>query len=250
MTRPMNRRELPQWIVASTIGGLAMLGCRASSPGGTPIAPLPIGTVLDEANRAQEENAEAAKLIVYMHEFELNVPFSITGEMAHTEKFAGVPRDIARGFRLTPFGQDHVRQIARELTDGTGDNKLVVVERSNTSKNWITQHRYPVHWNTELDNHRRQLVVESLTALGVERANEKVQIAPAFPEGLSSQEAAAAYMRSRTSNSSGGSGGGQQGRGGNGSGIGGSFGSGSGPYGGGNVGGTGFGSQTGGSASF
>src|SRR5690606_12323962 len=37
-----------------------------------PPAPTPLGTHVDQFNRIQEENAEAAKFIVYQHEFKLN----------------------------------------------------------------------------------------------------------------------------------------------------------------------------------
>ena len=51
---------------------MVLAGCRALPPGGSPITPMPLGSVVDEANRMQEENAEPAKFIVYVHEFELN----------------------------------------------------------------------------------------------------------------------------------------------------------------------------------
>ena len=47
-------------------------GCNISPPGGAPVQPITLGTVTDEINRMQEENAEFAKLIIYMHEFEIN----------------------------------------------------------------------------------------------------------------------------------------------------------------------------------
>ncbi len=240
MNLPLNRREIPAMLLASTLGGVTIFGCHTSPPSGVPIAPLPLGSIVDQVNQTQEDNAEAAKFIVYMHEFELNVPFSISRELASTDEFRDVPREFARGFRLTPYGQDHVRQIARylrrtanEADDGTVSYPTnVVVERSNTSKRWLTKFRYPVHWNTELDEFRRKLIVESLLALDVQEADYIVQIAPAFPEGLHSQEAASAYSSSRSSGGRNRGAGGQGGQGsggfggGFGGGIGGGFGSG------------------------
>lgn len=206
-----------------------VLGCRHSPPSGSPINATPLGMVLDEANRIQEDNAEAAKFIVYVHEFELNQPFKLDRELIGTPQYKNVPEELQRGFRLNLYGQDHVRQIARHLQQGTFQQ--VVVERSESSRAWMSKYRYPVHWNPTLDEHRRKLVVQALELLGVERANELVHIAPAFPFGLDSDEAARAYQSSRIN----GQGGGRNTGGGGGGGYGG------GGYGGGGFGGGGFG---------
>lgn len=172
------------------------IGCRTQPSGGSPITATPLGMAVDVANSVQEENAEPAKFIVYMHEFELNQPFEIPSEIANSEDYQGVPPEFARGFRLNPFGQDHVRRIASEVLKGM--RYPVVVERSDTSKRWTTLYRFPVHWNPELDEHRRQVVVEALGALGVERASELVHIAPAFPQGRRASEAAQSNNNGRS----------------------------------------------------
>ena len=181
-------------------------GCRLQPPGGAPLQPGPLGSVVDEANRTQEENAEAAKFIIYMHEFEPNTP-------NHAELFREQPaiagefefqtQDRVEGFRLNPAGQDHVRQIARSLIATQSHEsdpnyvpyRLVVVQRSDTSKRWQTVHRNPVHFNDKVDQARRQVVVNALTLLGVSYAEQTVVVAPAFPEGLNASEASEAYSR-------------------------------------------------------
>lgn len=204
--KPRISYRLSQFSICLTVIALLSLGCRLQPPGGTPIEPGLLGTVVDQANRTQEENAEAAKFIVYMHEFEPNTPNHaelLRGEAALPDEFKYQTQDRIQGFRLNPDGQDHVRQIARYLIANqsiySGEeyvpHRLVVVERSDTSKRWRTVHRFPVHYNDELDAARRNVVVSALTALGVANADEIVVVAPAFPEGLNSDEASQAYGR-------------------------------------------------------
>ena len=175
-------------------------GCLIQPPGGAPITPRPLGSVVDEANMTQEANAEIAKLIVYTHEFEVNEQ----NDQFHPDRdqqkkidssfnYRSEPR--VRGIRLNPYGQDHLRQIARILSHYSSPNLAVIVERSETSKKWLTKHRYPVHFNDELDEIRRQIVVAGLSTLGIENAEEMVVIAPAFTTGLNANEAATAYRR-------------------------------------------------------
>ncbi len=186
-----------------------LLGCRATPPAGSPMQPAPLGHVVDEANRRQEENAEAAKLIVYTHEFELNKPRRKSPtpwqeEMDLNDK--GIVRESLEphGFRLNEYGVEHVQQIAASLLGTQPGDRTVIIERSETSKHWNTLYHYPVHFNQRLDAERRQVVVDALRALGVEEPERSVVIAPAFPEGLESTEAIQAYVRTRQ-NSNGGS---------------------------------------------
>ena len=206
--------------VAVGVVAIAVLGCRALPPGGAPITPMPLGSVVDEANRLQEDNAEAAKFIVYCHEFELNKPFELPAEYTKSKQYEGIPEFILRGFRLNPHGQDHVKRIAYEL--GRGTFSQVVVERSETSRQWITKFRFPVHWNSQLDEHRRQIVIDSLRVFGIQDPESIVVIAPAYPFGLDAGEAGQAYQQSLFNNSGGGGGGfGGGGLGGGGGGFGG-----------------------------
>lgn len=174
----------------------SLLGCHVHPPGGNVIQPQTLGASVDEANRQQEENAELAKMIVYSHEFEsnLNDAPTGTGDESEQENFRYVPAQRPRGFRLTPDGQDHVRQIAKVLVDhGDAFQTPVIIERSRTSKHWDTKHHYPVHFNDELDAMRREVVVAALFNLGVANAEDLVIVAPAFPTGLSAVESGAAY---------------------------------------------------------
>lgn len=214
----MRRSQINMAGLQLTLGVLVVLdlmmlaGCRALPPGGSPIVPVPLGSVVDEANRMQEENAEPAKFIVYCHEFELNKPFELPNDIADSPEFQRVPQSILRGFRLNPFGQDHVKMIAYELSQGSYPQ--VVVERSRTSKQWLTRHRYPVHWNAELDEHRRQIVIAALESFGVQDPAKMVVVAPAYPFGLDAEEAAQAYQTTLFNNSGSGGGGGRGGGGG------------------------------------
>lgn len=201
-------RSVSSWavVLVSLLGGN---GCRVQQPGGVPISAEPLGSVVDQANLLQERNAEDAKLVVYAHEFELNQPI-------RADETEAVPRsskqgfeyefeDFVRGFRLTPYGQDHVRQIANILLTQSTDiadpevgiaMRNVVVERSETSRRWKTNHHYPVHFNPQLDDLRRRIVVDALLDFGVADAEQRVLIGPAFSEGLNATEAARAYVRS------------------------------------------------------
>jgi hypothetical protein len=190
--------------VSMMVATAALVGCHAQPPGGSPIETIMLGSTLDEINRQQEENAEAAKFVIYMHEFEINIPLTHpNGTESQVEDFEFIAPERVRGFRLTPYGEDHVARIAYELVmeQQSGANHWpmwdVVIERSETSRVWDTRHHYPVHFNPELDEARRQTVVAALTAFGVQNADELVVVAPAFSEGMEAGEAAAAYGSSR-----------------------------------------------------
>ncbi len=179
-------------ISASALGAIMVVGgCKMPQPLGTPIQAPPLGSVVDEANRIQEENAEFAKLIVYIHEFELNQPREHIDPPWTTNDVGSTNTREARGFRLNDYGMDHIRKIARQLQSGI--SQVVVVERSESSKHWDTLHQYPVHLNPELDEQRRQVVVAALESLGVPHADEVVIVATAFPAGQHSSEASQAY---------------------------------------------------------
>lgn len=167
-----------------TTGGLTLalvaaglVGCQSYGRI-EPAPPTMLGASVDEMNRTQELNAEAAKYVIYQHEFEPNF---IAGK---GEKDA---------WKLNGYGEDHVKQIAANLL--RGDELPVVVERSQTSPKPGTDYEYPVHFNDELDEKRRRCVVAALTAMGVADAESRVVVAPSFSEGLTSGEAASAYQR-------------------------------------------------------
>jgi len=180
-------------------------GCRYIQPArGTPInKDAGLGSVVDQVNQQQEENAEASKFVLYEHEFEVNVPLAHPEDGEVEEKFQYQPEERLRGFRMTPLGEMHLMQIAeyivaRQMHQYDYRPRWgVVVERSTSSKRWETKHRYPVHFNPELDEARRQTVVMALTGLGVQNADQMVVVAPAFAEGLEAPVAAGTYIRSR-----------------------------------------------------
>jgi len=141
--------------------------------------PRPLGAQLNEINELQAENAEASKYVIYEHECSLP---------------SGDDYRLADAWRLNEAGEDHVKRIAVNLK--RGDGFPVVVERSQISPKVESEFHYAIHGNEELDLKRRAVVVAALQAMGVEDADDRVVIAPAFAEGLSGAEANAAYNRS------------------------------------------------------
>ncbi|MFO0903514.1 MAG: hypothetical protein U0939_10965 [Pirellulales bacterium] len=181
--------------------GLGLVGCRWPEYVDT-TPPPPLGSGVDQIMKTQEENAEAWKYTVYMHEFELNE--------------VDVDGNNIGGWRLNEAGEDHVRQIAVNMK--RGDQYPVVIERSDTSAKPGTRFNYPVHYNDALDSKRRQVVVAVLTSMGVPDADRRVIVAPAASEGIEATAAAREYGNSlnRNSGRGGGMGGGMGGMGGGG----------------------------------
>jgi len=151
------------------------IGCKSPKGAGV-VAPdyPPLGTQHDEIMMQQEINAEASKYVVYSHEFD------------------DLDKD-GPGWKLTAYGEDHVKQIAVNLQ--RGDEFPVMLERSQISIQEGTEFEYPVHFNEALDSKRRQVLVASLEALGVADADERVVVGPAFAEGITGTEASRAYTR-------------------------------------------------------
>lgn len=162
--------------LASTTGlGLAVvMGCSAKNA--VVNAPAPLGAEIDQMMMQQEMNAEAAKFVVYMHEFELN-RVDLQGR--------------EHGWRLNDDGEDHVKQIAAQIHNGV--SYPVVIERNRTSVKPGTDFEYPVHLDESLDERRRMVVVASLQRMGIADAEDRVVVAPAFSEGYTGPEAARAY---------------------------------------------------------
>jgi len=116
--------------------------------------PFPIGQVTDSFWETQQTNAEAADFLFYDHEFRGN-----TAELA-------------------PGAKKHLEQVALRLEHVPFP---VVIEES------------PHDARPDLDQARRQTIVEQLARLGVVNSEERVIVAGAFPEGYTAQEAEAAY---------------------------------------------------------
>ncbi|MEX2175684.1 MAG: hypothetical protein WD872_15070, partial [Pirellulaceae bacterium] len=116
--------------------------------------PFPVGQVTDAFWETQQTNAEAADFVFYDHEFRGN-----TAELA-------------------PGAKKHLEQVALRLAHVPFP---VVVEQS------------PHNGRPELDQARREQIVEQLARIGVENVSERVVVANAFAEGITAQEAEDAY---------------------------------------------------------
>lgn len=156
-------RPRPIW-VAWGIGLLLLVGCHTpkvsheAKMGPAYDRPFPLGQVTDSHWETMQTNAEAADFIFYDHEF-----------VGQTEQ-------------LTPLGRKHLLSVALRLEHVPFP---IVVEES------------PRGENPQLDESRRQAVVNQLAQLGLDRqmVQSRVVVAPAFSEGLSAIEGEAAYYR-------------------------------------------------------
>jgi hypothetical protein len=116
--------------------------------------PFPLGQASDSFWETQQTNAEAADFVFYDHEFR-----GSTAELA-------------------PGGKKHLEQVALRLEHVPFP---VVIEQS------------PHNSRPELDQQRRQTLVEQLGRLGLPNAEERVVVANAFPEGYTGIEAEGSY---------------------------------------------------------
>jgi hypothetical protein len=135
----------------------------------------PNGTISRAVWGEQQDRAEAAKFVVYDHEFK------------------------NRSTRLNNAGEDHVKQIASVIQSGV--QLPVVVERS-MNKPSGGKHGYPVDPDPELDNQRRDMIVTALNQMGIQNAEELVVVAPAFAPHATGFEAEAAYQSGLAGNRS------------------------------------------------
>jgi hypothetical protein len=141
-------------------GGGGLFGRRSyRGPGAD--RPFPVGQVSDSFWETQETNAEAADFIFYDHEFRGN-----TAE-------------------LSPGAKKHLMQVALRLEHVPFP--VVIEESPGTHSPADTAFR------RELDQARRQTIVEQLARLGVGNIEERVIIANAFPEGYTGIESEGSY---------------------------------------------------------
>ncbi|WP_197440747.1 hypothetical protein [Thalassoglobus neptunius] len=138
------------------------------------ITPQPLGTLSDPVWQQQESNAEASDFVIYEHEWNGN----------------SVDLNLA--------GKDHVKQIAARIESTPYP---VIIERSSMSIDPESEFRYPVNNNRELDEHRRQLIVDALTAMGMYEAENRVVVGPALTPGFTGPQAQRAYARGMSSQS-------------------------------------------------
>jgi hypothetical protein len=149
-------------LILGSLALAALTGCHHSAKHGNggsyagPGAdrPFPIGQVTDSFWETQQTNAEAADFIFYDHEFRGNT--------------AG----------LSPGAKQHLEQVALRLEHVPFP---VVIEQS-------LHNAHP-----ELDEARRQTIVEQLARIGVPSAEERVVVANAFPEGYTGIESENSY---------------------------------------------------------
>ncbi|HEX8201537.1 MAG TPA: hypothetical protein VF590_13715 [Isosphaeraceae bacterium] len=126
----------------------------ASAPG----APGALGRISDEIFLTQELNAEASDFVLPEHEF------------------------LGATARLSPGGEDHLRQIAARARAGAPFP--VIVQRGASGVRPGDPSAYPVHPDPALDALRREVVARALAALGVAEADRRVVVAPALAPGF------------------------------------------------------------------
>ncbi len=162
----MSQRQTLTTFVATAALLLALNGCKhdANYVGAYP--PASLGTISDPIWERQEANAEASDFVVHEHEF------------------------VANTTTLNAAGEVHVKQIAARIANVPFP---VAVEPSSMTVREGTKHEFPIHGNLALDMNRREIVVRSLTALGVEDAEQRVVVAPPIAPGFEYPEAERAY---------------------------------------------------------
>jgi hypothetical protein len=147
-------------LILGSLALAAITGCHHSAKSGGSYAgpgadrPFPVGQVTDSFWETQQTNAEAADFIFYDHEFRGNTA------------------------QLSPGAKQHLEQVALRLEHAPFP---VVIEQS-------LHNAHP-----ELDEARRQTIVEQLARIGVPSAEERVVVANAFPEGYTGIESENSY---------------------------------------------------------
>ncbi|MCA9058177.1 MAG: hypothetical protein KDA85_06745 [Planctomycetaceae bacterium] len=141
---------------------------------------VPLGAISRAHWHTMETNAEAADFILYRYEF------------------------VDNSSELTPYGRDHIQEIAARMPSAPFP---VLVERTINNS------------DPELDQIRRDLVVQVLTDLGNPDADQRTVVSQPYGDGINSMEGEFDYSRFRGTRGFGGNfGGGQSGSGGGGGG--------------------------------
>lgn len=145
------------WLALAS-GCLLAGGClhhQAGRQGPEHDRPFPLGQVTDAHWETMQTNAEAADFIFFDHEF--------VGDTAE----------------LAPGAKRHLEQVALRLEHAPFP---VVIEQSLHDE------------RPQLDQLRRQVIVEQLGRLGVPEAENRVVVASAFAEGFTAVEGERAYQ--------------------------------------------------------
>lgn len=147
---------MKQTLIFTTLLLAGVGGCfgRRGYDGPQADRPFPLGQVTDSFWDTQQTNAEAADFIFYDHEFRGN-----TAE-------------------LSPGAKRHLEQVALRIEHVPFP---IVIEQSMHNA------------RPEVDQARRQKIVEQLARMGVVNVEERVIVANAFPEGLTGIESEGAY---------------------------------------------------------
>jgi hypothetical protein len=116
--------------------------------------PQPTGTVACQWQNTHAEQAEQDDLVIYEHEWREG------------------------GKKLGPFGQKHIEQIVRKLTNSP--HQVIIEPHFDVDKNRV---------DAELNEARRRGVVVALAERGVADAEERVVVAWPKAEGLYGEEA-------------------------------------------------------------
>lgn len=156
-------------LILATLLLAAASGCfgRRGADGPQADRPFPLGQVTDSFWETQQTNAEAADFIFYDHEFR-----------GHTAE-------------LSPGAKRHLEQVAMRLEHVPFP---VVIEQSLHNE------------RPEVDQARRQQIVEQLARMGVVNVEERVVVANAFPEGYTGYEAEGSYYNAINGSFGGGAG--------------------------------------------
>ena len=146
--------------LACVLSGMAvgLSGCEACCPASRCDVPdrYPLGSVNRAHYHTMETNAEAADFILHRNEF---------------------VRDTAE---LTPYGKDHVLEIAARARCAPFP---ILIERSENNA------------TPALDEHRRTLIAQVLMDHGVGDAQQRTIIPPAYGKGLTGREAQCDYSQ-------------------------------------------------------
>lgn len=116
----------------------------------------PLGSVVRAHYHAMHTNGEASDFIINRHEF------------------------VDSSAVLTPDGKDHLLEIAARMRSAPFP---VLIERGDNNS------------DPELDQHRRQIIVQVLTDLGNQDAEQRTIVSPAYAKGINSREAETDYYR-------------------------------------------------------
>ena len=129
--------------------------------------PFPVGQVTDSHWETQQTNAEAADFIFYDHEFRYDTTRHV---------------DTAQ---LSPLAKKKLEQVANRLEHVPFP---IVIEELPRNHDEARNHE-----KAQLEQARRQTIVEQLNRMGITNADQRVVVSNAFPEGFTGVEGERSY---------------------------------------------------------